>query len=143
MVVSQYNQSGLTFPLSGTGISRGTGYVQPVVDTTIPKALEPEFETLLIALLKILREEAHTSFPSRDRARPSKVVYVLSSKEFQALPLFRTPIKINFEVWALICAPILDTLAPLQPAPFWFSLEGIRNLEALLRKTLIDNSYVP
>ena len=140
--MSQFDQSGLTFPLPGTETSRGTNYTQPVVDSTIPKALTPVFGTLLIALLKLLREEAFTSFPGRDAARPSSVVFVLEAKIPQERPIFKAPIKIGFELWGEVCVPVLDALASQQSPPFWFSVEGARNLEALLKKTLDDELYV-
>jgi hypothetical protein len=140
--MSQFDQSGLTFRLPGVETSRGTNYTQPVADSTIPKAFTPPFRTLLIALLKLLREEASPSFPSGDAARQSRTVFIFAAKNPQLDPLFDPPIEINFEVWDVICAPVLDALAPLQPPSFWFSEVGQRNLEALLKKTLDDNHYI-
>ena len=139
--MSHFDQTGLSFKLIGTDSLRDSSYAQPVVDSTIPKALSPVFGDILISLLKILRKEAFPSFPGSDVAKPSREVYVFSAKETQRAPAFKAPIRIEAELWETICAPVLDTLGSQQSSAFWFTLEGERNLEALLRKTLNDNHY--
>ena len=140
--MSQYDQTGLTFKLLGTDTLREANHTQPVVDSFFDKALSPVFEDLLISLLKVLREEAFASFPGSDAARPSRQVWILVATATQASPVFRPPIKIGGELWETVCAPVLDALGTQQPPAFWFTIEGERNLEALLRKTLKDHSYV-
>ena len=129
----------VTFPLSGTGSQRENGYTQPTVET-YSKTLPVDFETLKIALLKDLRDEAYVSFPSGDRARPAREALVIPLKEQQA-PLLADTFEVPFDLWD-ICAVLLNTLSENQNKAFWFTREGGLILEANLIRTLTLNDYV-
>ena len=129
----------VTFPLSGTGVQREVGYDQPV-EESYSKTLPVDFETLKIALLKDLRDEAYVSFPSGDRARPAREALVIPLKEQQA-PLLVDTFEVPFDLWD-ICAVLMNTLSENQNKAFWFTREGDIVLEANLRRTLTLNDYV-
>ena len=128
----------VTFPLSGTGVQREVGYDQPIGES-YSRTLPIDFETLKIALLKDLREEAYVSFPSGDRARPAREAIVFPLKE-QTIPLLVDPVEVPFDLWD-ICAVLMDTLSENQNKAFWFTREGGIVLEANLRRTLALNYY--
>lgn len=129
----------VTFPLLGTGVQREVGYDQPIEESYL-KSLPVEFETLMIALLKDLRDEAYTSFPSGDVARPAREALVIPLKKQQE-PLLTDTLEIPSDLWN-VCAEVMNTLSENQDKVFWFTREGSIVLEANLRRNLTLNDYV-